>query len=101
MSAPRPEVIERLAERALAGMHQAVVDYGFLYPSAFTRARRGDGERVANSDEPNLSDLMIGSVAAIRHDIESAARELFQAYRRVELAQAKLNAAASTIDSKA
>ena len=101
MSAPKPEVIERLADRAQANLHKAVFDYGYLYPSAFTRSRHGGGERVATSDEPNLSDLMVGDVAAIRRDVESAARELFEAYRRVEIAQARLNDAASRIDSKA
>ncbi len=101
MSAPKPEIIERLAEMSQANLHKAVFDYGYLFPSAYSRSRRGGGERVANSDEPNLSDLMVGSVAAIRRDIESAAIELYKAFQCVEIAQARLNDAASRMDSRA
>jgi hypothetical protein len=91
LSAPKPDVIERLADKAQAN----------LYPSAFGRAQHGGGERVKTSSEPNLGDLMVGGVAAVRRDVEDAASQLFEAYRRVELAQARLNDAASRIDSKA
>jgi hypothetical protein len=100
LSAPDPSVIERLAVITQANLHKAVFDYSYLYPSAFDRARHGGGERVSTGAEPDLSDLMVGNVSAVRRDLEQAARELFEAVRRIEIAQARLNDAASRLDQQ-
>lgn len=66
LSAPHPDVIERLAVKAQAEVEKTVLDYGDWHPSTAYKAHHGDGERVANGAEPDLSDLMVGDVTAHR-----------------------------------
>jgi hypothetical protein len=101
VSAPNPDVIQRLVNDTRAKLLTVTVDYGFLYSSAWEKPRGGDGgERVATHAEPDLSDLMMGDVATIRRYIEESAAELFKAHRQVQVAEARLNDVASMLDRR-
>lgn len=100
MSAPSPDVIGRLIEDMRSKLLTVNVDYGFLFSSAWQKSRHGEGGRVATGHDPDLSDLMIGDVDAIRRYVRQSANELFQAYRKVQIAQARLNDVASVLDSR-
>ena len=100
MSAPVPGVISRPTSVSVNHLQQCAYDYGFLYPSAYTKRRDGVGERVATRDDPDLSDFMVGEIAAYRRDIEAAARAMFEAERRIQIAQARLNDAALRMEAR-
>jgi hypothetical protein len=98
MSAPPPDLIERLIADSQAHLRQAATDYAYLYGCAHQRGNSGQGERVSASSTPDLSDLMGGQVGGIRRDLEDCAKALFNQNRQIQIARARLNDAASRID---
>ena len=100
MSAPNPEVIERLVDSLRVELLKVNFDYGGLYSVAYARPRVADQVKTAHRLGADLSSSVVGDAAALRRCIHDAAESMFRAYREVQHAQARLNDLMATIDSR-
>ena len=100
MSAPNPEVIERLVDSLRVELLKVNFDYGGLYSVAWQRPRVADQVKTAHRLGADLAGEMHGDPAVLRRCVHDAAESLFRAYREVQHAQARLNDLMATIDSR-